>query len=192
MMFKRLLTTLLLSLLTLTVCHGDGAFRARIGEWELAGVRVYDDPDLGFSVRYDQPETQDKFDVYFYNNGQTDLGTGLSGNAVARELGLVIAGIQEMGKRGYYADISEPKLGQGTIDLNGDAVAFMFAHVTYRQTDKDSEKLGNPSTDLRQSFAFLTTYNGRFLKVRFTVISEDYDAAFAQFNGILEQLERSF
>lgn len=192
MMFKRLLTILLLSLPTFTVCHGDGAFRARIGEWELAGVRVYDDPDLGFSVRYDLPEIQDKFDVYFYNNGQTDLGTGLSGNAVARELGLVIAGIQEMGKRGYYADISEPKLGQGSIDLNGEEVAFMFAHVTYRQTDKDSEKFGNPSTELRQSFAFLTTYKGRFLKVRFTVISEDYDAAFLQFNGIIEQLERSF
>ncbi len=182
---------LLACLFTFTLCHADGVFPEHVGDWTLKGVRIYDDPGLGFSLRYQLPQSSDKFDIYFYNNGQTDLGTGLS-EVVKREFATVFASINLMGRRGFYADISKPQFGQGTIDLTGETVPFLFGHVTYRQTEKGDAILGTQDPGLRQSFTFLTAYKGRFFKVRFTVLSDDYDPAFQRFNHIMAELERSF
>ncbi|QYY36487.1 hypothetical protein [Ruficoccus sp. ZRK36] len=186
-MLKALLTTLLLTF-TLSLCHGAD-FPRDLGEWELMGVTVYDNPDAGFSVSYQRPDSSDKLDIYFYDNGQQDLGTGLS-DAASKEFAMVFAGINEMQRRGYYADVSKPQFGQGKMDLWGEEVPLLFGRVSYRQTDKANGP--NTNQDLRQSFTILTAYKDRYLKVRFTVISDDADAAFAQFNHIMGEIERSF
>ncbi|MBC2596333.1 hypothetical protein H5P28_18860 [Ruficoccus amylovorans] len=181
----------LLFVSTLALCHGSGNFPSRLGEWRLGGVTVYDDPALGFSLRYDLPQSEDKMDIYFYDNGQKDLGTGLS-EPVMKELATVFRMIKVMEERGYYSDLSEPQLGQGTIDLGGQSVPFLFGSLSYRQTDKGQEQHEGTNTALRQSFALITAYHGRYLKVRFTAVGEDEEAARQQFTAAMEALENVF
>ncbi|MBC2602500.1 hypothetical protein [Puniceicoccus vermicola] len=166
----------------------SASFPAKILDYETTGTTVYDSMPLGFSVADLNPESGAKFDIYFYDNGNEKLPDGVS-DPVQKEFGQVFAAIYQMQRLGYYRDIGKPMMSKGSIDLGGETISCLSGMIQFQQTEK-----GNRTDYLgtRTSFAFLTAYQGRFIKVRFTMNTADQDLASERFTAIMNRLESCF
>ena len=185
---------LLLSVILILVCNSlfaRGTLPKMILGYELLGVSIYDDPRLGFSARYQNSENNEKFDVYLYTKGIEELGTGLSDH-VSAELSSVLEQIREVERLGYYSDVSVGDTISGMIKLDGHDVDFLFGSMQYRQTQKEKDVSNVTYLGLRSSFVFLTAYEGRLLKIRYTVNDEDLKANMNKFTSILQGFEGVF
>tara|TARA_R100000027_G_scaffold50114_3_gene38778 strand:+ start:4273 stop:4887 length:615 start_codon:yes stop_codon:yes gene_type:complete len=182
---------LVLLLAASSLADARGRLPKEIAGFDLQGISIYDEPGLGFSARYWMDEKEQKFDVYLYTAGVADLGSGVN-DRVAQEFKSLFVQISEMERLGYYADVTDPQTGSGTINLDGSDVGFLWGRVQFRQTDKGREVTHVESQDIRSSYVFITAYQGRFLKVRYTLLSDDLEAGTDAFMAIMEDFERRF
>lgn len=185
---------LLIPLFCLTLAgtlHADGYLPKKLGNMSFMGSRVYDTAGMGLSLRYQPEEGEAKLDVYLYTYGIADLKEGESDD-LEKAFSDIMLGIKEMEERGYYQDVRKPTTGSGTIELAGRKLPFYWGGTTYNQTSKNSETTNVSNLDTRASFYFITVYDGRFLKIRYTKPSDDYEATEAEFKALLEDFEKKF
>ena len=185
-------TVILLSLLLVQFSlDARGTLPKTIAGYELLGVSIYDKSELGFSARYKLKKDEEKFDIYLYDLGNNDLGTGL-GEKVKNEYDNVFIQIQKMVNLGYYSDMIEPEGGTGTIELDENTVDFLWGWTKYKQTEKRSDISKVTSLETRSSFVFLTAYEGRFLKIRYTTVDSRKRDSLKTFMDILNDFESKF
>lgn len=158
-------------------------FPATLGPLHKVGARLYDDPKIGTSIRY-QMDDSTKADLFLYHGGQNDLGNGLQNDKVRIHFIKLTEQIAQMQERGIYQnmellvnEIKPIKTTQGTLD------AYIVAH-TYQQTPQfEGDYEGQ-----RFSWTVLTAYDGYFLKIRFTYYGEESDVGGAAFTRFLAAL----
>lgn len=142
-------------------------FPPALGGLEYRGMRRYEQPGLGYSLRY-QNNLQLKADVYVYDAGQILVVDGCDNPPVRREAESVYKQIQGIVKQGVYRDLK--MLESGIEPANG---TFRFAWNRYEFFTVDK----NPELNaLRLSECFVTVCHGKFIKIRLTYLkSEEED-----------------
>src|SRR3989338_1100981 len=104
-----LLNFLLLLLASALACGRDPlvdrelgvAFPESIASLTFEGKQQYNDPKLGYSLRY-QNEDLVKADIYVYDKGYTDIKEGVSSKRVQEEFAEVINVFPDMERTGKY------------------------------------------------------------------------------------------
>lgn len=178
-------------LCTTAALTARGTLPKSILGYELQGISIYDNPLLGFSARYDARGNEEKFDVYLYTGNYINLGTGLNED-VRHEYDQIFVQIQELVKLGYYSDMTKPEGGSGTLQLDGNTVDFLWGRVQFKQTAKQKEITHVKSLDIRSSYVFVTAYEGRILKIRYTITDNDIEKGMQAFTNILNDFEKQF
>jgi hypothetical protein len=142
-------------------------FPDRLGPLKRGEVKKYPQPGAGVGIRYSGSELT-KADVYVYDNLEKDLGTGVDSDAVKAEFEEVTGVLKIMEQRGYYKGVEKLSEGKKDLDTSSGKLTMLTATFVFEQTEKTKTSyLGK-----RVSYVLLTTYRGRFLKVRFTCKQE--------------------
>jgi hypothetical protein len=155
------------------------ALPAALGPLTYQWAKRYERSALGVSVRY-EGEPSIKADIFMYDLGKSNLGTGLQSPAMQSHFQQVKGDIYAGEKKGYYASftlVSEQEIVLQTPDGKIPALSAVF---TFNQTEGPDAGY----TGLRVSHLVLTAYRDSFLKVRFTypkAQAEVGDRAFKQF-----------
>ena len=113
----------------------------------------YDNPDLGYSLRYAKDEWS-KVDIYVYNLGLPEIPNGPNSEAVKKESRSVSRIISSMQDDDRYTNVK--KLGKTTTPMSGKT---RFIKESYQYTQDGSGRL---------SESYITGYNNHFIKIRFT------------------------
>jgi hypothetical protein len=138
------------------------AFPQALGPLKRMGLKHYGSPDLGVSCRY-AARPLPIADIYLYDNGVKDLGTGLN-QMVRLHFEQVQDEIFFMEKSGYYRSVKKVSEGETGLANGARKLPALVAVFTYRQPPGK----GVAYTGVRTSYVYLTTYKGQFLKIRFT------------------------
>jgi hypothetical protein len=155
------------------------AFPAHLGPLTYLGVTRYEQSALGVSVRYGG-ELLIKADIFIYDLGKTNLGTGLKSPVVPSHFQQVKGDIYTAEKMGRYTDLSLVSEQEIALNTPQGKIPALSAVFTYSQT----EGPGTAFTGMRVSHVVLTAYRDSFLKIRFTYPQKDKargDLAFQQF-----------
>jgi len=133
-----------------------------IGGLKRYAMKKYDQPELGVVYRYRGGQLI-KGDVFIYDMGRKNLGTGLKSPQMRPHFEQVKNDINRMGQMGHYQAIV--KVYEEVTDLTTPAgkVPALSATFTYSQVGKDSSYAGT-----RISHLLLTAYKDFFIKIRFT------------------------
>ena len=146
------------------------------GTWPAAN---YDQPALGVSVRY-EGEPSIKADIFIYDLGKTNLGTGIESPAMLPHFQQVKGDIYTAEKRGSYTSLSLVSEQEIALNTPQGKLPALSAVFTFSQT----EGPGTAYTGMRVSHLVLTAYRNSFLKIRFTYPQNEKargDLAFKQF-----------
>lgn len=155
------------------------ALPANLGPLTYQWVKHYDQPALGVSVRY-EGEPSIKADIFIYDLGKTDLGTGLESPAMLPHFQQVKGDIYTAEKRGSYTSLSLVSEQEIALNTPQGKLPALSAVFTFSQT----EGPGTAYTGMRVSHLVLTAYRNSFLKIRFTYPQNEKargDLAFKQF-----------
>jgi len=177
----------LLSLISLIgTSHASTNFPQDINGMEMVQVTMYDSVAAGFSIRYEPLQSLDKLDLYLYTNGYENLPDGIS-DPVRTEYDEIYSAIVQMEELGYYVGVTKPKRGESTITLGGEKISYLWGYTQFKQTSKAT---GVKDTDsVRSSFYFVTAYQGRLMKLRYTIIESKFTTAFDRFMKVVDDLE---
>ena len=172
---KRVLFCLVMMMVVGVHLHaGDGyrdesiglSFPQKLAGFDFQKHQAYDNPDLGYSVRY-QDRKLFKIDIYVYDKGYKDIGEGISSKRVAPELKEVLDTIMYLEKKGIYRNVRQ--LSEGTGKYGAKDVQFVSFRCRYEQTPgKDVLYYGERISD-----TYLTARKGKFVKVRLTFVKEE-------------------
>ena len=124
---------------------------------------------MGISVRYSLPGFF-KADVYVYNGGLKNLGTGIAAEAVRPHFKEVQDAIRIMEKRGSYKGVKRLRRRKRALIAGAKKVAALMACYEY------SEVPGRQNVEYegkRISYILVTAYKDNFLKLRFTFPEKD-------------------
>jgi len=141
------------------------SFPATLGRLIFEGKQEYDQPEWGYSLRYDGDELNlMKADVYLYDNGVA-VPDGAGSGEVIYEFENVLAALSGFEKIGRYKDVKEISRGNEKFKAkDGSGREFLWARYTYSQiSDEDSTYAGERTSD-----TYLLGFKGRFVKVRIT------------------------
>jgi hypothetical protein len=155
------------------------ALPAKLGPLTYRGVKHYEQSALGVSVRY-EGEPLVKADIFIYDLGKKNLGTGLKSPAVQPHFRQVKWDIYTAEKMGSYTSLSLVSEREIALQTPQGEIPALGAVFTYRQ----AEGPGSVYTGMRVSHLVLTAYRDSFLKIRFTYPENDKargDLAFQQF-----------
>lgn len=154
------------------------AFPQDLNGLQFQYVHEYDDPGLGYSLRY-QGDSTHKIDIYIYNLDM-DVPNGTTSEMVKKESRSVSRIVSIMQERGEYEDVKS--LTKTTTPLSG---KIRFIKESYQYTEKGKEKL---------SESYITGYKGNFFKIRFTYLAKDRSKAKqyakAMVAGLISVMER--
>ncbi len=182
----RLILTLLTALFISATTQASTSLPRYIEGMEMYQVTLYDSVDDGFSIRYKPPQGTDKLDLYIYTDGYDDLPNGIS-EAVRAEYVEIYAAIVRMEQLGYYAGVTEPKGGEASINFGGEDQQYLWGYTQYRQTKKVDGVEDTQS--VLSSFYFLTVYQGRLIKLRYTFTETNFQFAYKRFQKVVRELE---
>jgi len=140
-------------------------FPASLGDFRKDGHIVYKNPSSGISIRYSH--LNGKADIYIYPCNDPHIKDGTP-KEVLQQLREVNWGIEEMGRRGYYAEVKHADDGKGVFETPKRQLPFVFSVYSFIQKGKE-----------RTSYSYLTALNGQFIKIRYTILT----------NGILGDSE---
>ena len=161
-------------------------FPAKLGPLEFSGSKKYDQPELGVSVGY-HGGALIKADIFIYDLGQKNLGTGLGSPAVTAQFQQAKGDIFALEKRGNYQSVTVLSEQPTAFSTPGGKLAILAAGFKYSQTAGPGVAFTGP----RISHLLLTAYKGLFVKVRFTYPETDKaqgDQALSQFLAALGKL----
>ncbi|MBB4039681.1 hypothetical protein GGR34_001323 [Microvirga flocculans] len=127
----------------------------------LRGQRTdYDEPGLGFSVRYERPgETW--ADIFIY-----DLGESLS-SVNARKMSL---DQRDAALRDIDHGVSSGSYQNAALVAKSETTSYAKAHVAITQGGKT-----------RDSYVFVTIHKGNFIKIRLTTAADNADELASRF-----------
>lgn len=159
----------------------DVTFPAKIGTLELRSREKYPQPELGYSLRYDDADLF-KVDIYVYDKKLSDIGNGVESKRVKQEFESLIGVFELMEKAGKYKDVRQ--LGKGTSSFPKGSLQFLWSRCQYRQVPEE----GVTYTGLRISETYLSAKAGLFIKVRLTVKEEDFKSRQNEITGFMKEL----
>jgi hypothetical protein len=157
-----------------------------LGPLKYLGITHYDNPALGVCVRYEE-EGLIKADIFIYDLGKNNLGTGLESPALTRHFDQVkgdLANLEQMGRYKSLEQISEQKIA---IQTPRGRIPALSAGFTYRQTAGP----GTAFTGQRVSHLVLTAYHESFLKIRFTYPQNQKQRGAMAFKQFIDDLGRN-
>ena len=142
---------------------------ASLGSLKRAGVKKYDQPELGIGYRYEAAPLI-KGDIFIYNLGLKNLGTGLNSRDVRPQFDQAKNDISALEKMGRYRGVN--KVSEGEIPLGSPPLKIptLSAVFTYSQAPEPGVVV---YAGVRVSHLLLTAYKDYFIKIRFTYPEKD-------------------
>ena len=105
-----------------------------------------------------------KADIFIYDLGKKNLGTGLQSPALTRHFDQVKGDLHAMEKMGRYQSVEQVSEEEIAMQTPRGRIPALSAMFTYSQTAGP----GTAFTGKRVSHLILTAYRESFLKIRFT------------------------
>jgi hypothetical protein len=158
-------------------------FPGKLGPMHYRRVVNYTEqgrPDLGISVRYALPDSPVRADIYLYDLGKKNLGTGIGSPEVATIFQQSIGDIYSLEQRGDHKDVRKLFEGKTTVKTSTGSLVLLHAGLSYSQSPAPQVFYTGPQI----SNLYLTAFKDFFLKIRF---SYPDDARRAQHEKTLEQ-----
>lgn len=153
----------------------------RMGPLQRVGdVRRYDTPDMGYSFRFEAQSIL--ADVYFYDEGQQDLGTGKLDDRTARHFRDVEEAIAHFAKEGRYRDVVRRDKGKIKFKIGDRKLPAHYAEFEYTHADRPGRSV---------SIAVLTTWRDQYVKVRFTFSADREEEGQDAFDAFLADLGKA-
>lgn len=164
-MLRLIAVSVLLSALSATAAtHTDKATKLRfpdkLGSWEKEEVHHYDNPAAGTSVHYRHPITG-VATFYIYSNGLKKIPTGGKSDVVLQEFASVLEQIETTYSGAEYENLKKMMDAAPEVRSNGRTATMLASVYSFSVRDKHPPQ--------RLSYALLTGYRNRFLKLRFTL-----------------------
>ncbi len=153
-------------------------FPDKLGSWEKDDVHHYDDPAAGTSVNYRHPITGFAT-FYIYNNGLKKIPTGGKSDVVVEEFASVLQQIETTYSGAEYEHLKKVMDAAPEVRSNGRTATLLASVYSFSVRDKHPPQ--------RLSYALLTGYRNRFLKLRFT-LPADVEKTPARGQNELKQL----
>lgn len=139
------------------------AFSESIGQLELRGKKIFSDPGLGYSVRYEDRKNSAKLDIYIYDDNLSNIASGVQSKQVQYEFIRAIQVIEYFAAMRIYRKLSEIYRGKR-----------IFCGVEFLSAVHQYEKAQNQGyMETKLSETFITGYKDKFIKVRFTYKKND-------------------
>jgi hypothetical protein len=157
-------------------------FPDKIGSLKFQSKHQYDEPGLGYSLRY-QDDQLFKVDIYIYDKGRSDIGTGINTTPVKKEFEAVLQVFPLMEERGQYSDVTKIKKG---ITSTKNGAQFRWARFKYKQTAAKNVSY----TGWRISDTYLVAKSGQLVKVRLTLKEDDFTKRKAEITKFIDHLAR--
>jgi len=154
-------------------------FPARMGEFKFQSRITYEEPRLGYVVRY-HDDSLFKVDIYVYDNNIKDIGSGIDSKKVRDEFVSALSNFSHMQKLGKYKDVKVVEKGQKNLGKT----KCLWAQYEYKQVIGD----GTLFTGSRLSDTYLVGKSGLFLKVRMTWKKDDSEKKKAAKDELLKIL----
>jgi hypothetical protein len=144
-------------------------FPKTLGSMQGGAVHTYDKPELGISVRYSAPGFF-KADVYVYDAGIKNLGTGIKAEAVKPHFKEVQDMLPLMQQQGKYKGVKKLSEQETVLVAGAEKTPALIACYEYSEVPgrQEVEYAGK-----RVSYILVTAYKDNFLKVRFTFPEKD-------------------
>lgn len=162
------------------------SFPATLGELTFAGYDAFDEPGMGYSIRYNTPDHM-KVDIYVYDKGLLSIPDGHTDRAISKELAGSDSTIRFYEQQGTYLDVKE--LGRGvypeTPDQSG--VSFLSSRYQYRQ----AARRGVTFTGERISETFIRGFRDHFVKIRVSYPAASAERSVAAREILLKHLSQT-
>lgn len=141
-------------------------FSQVIGSLKFIDRTDYEEPQLGYSLRYQNDEML-KADIYVYDNSYQGLRDGIHSEEVQAEMKQAEASIRYMEEQGKYDGVKELKQGEKETKPSG--LKFLWARYSLRQIGgEEAVYVGRRISD-----TFLRAHRGKFIKIRITIKESD-------------------
>jgi len=134
------------------------AFGGTLAGLKFSGQHAYDNPKLGYSLRY-QGTDLTKADIYVYDMGISGIPNGHDNKLVKSQSDSVGRELLIMQQRGYYNRVKQ--LGKGVVGTG--PIRFAWTRFEFFQTPGRGRTAG-----MRVSESFVTGFGGKFIKIRLT------------------------
>ena len=135
------------------------SFPASLGGLDRRDVHTYEKRDLGVKIRY-AGANGIKIDVYIYDGGKKNLGTGAESEAVKSHFAEVKSVMPMMVERGYYKDLVTKDDEQTVLETPSGKLTMLSVCFNYEETTKN----GNPTSMKCISYSLLTAYKDHFIE----------------------------
>ena len=135
-------------------------FPDKLGSWEKNEVHHFDEPGAGTSIDYRHPLTGGAT-FYIYTNGLKKIPTGGKSDAVRQEFANVLDQIETYYSGAEYEHLKKVLDAAPEVRSNGRTATLLASVYSFSVRDKHPPQ--------RLSYALLTGYRNRFLKLRFTL-----------------------
>jgi len=175
-MFKKSLTLLLLAHFLAPLLAGAQTgqvyqepktgmlFPATLGSLTRVQVITYPQAQLGVCVRY-QGKDLVKADIFIYDLGKQNLGSGLDSPEMRPHFEQVQQDIYQMEKAGRYQGVTRVSEARTRLSTPNGKLPVFMATFTYSQIPRPNEA---EYEGIRISHLLLTAYDNYFVKMRFT------------------------
>lgn len=141
---------------------------ASLGPLKRTGMKKYDQPELGIGYRYEGAALI-KGDIFIYNLGLKNLGTGLNSRDVKLQFDQAKNDIYQLEKMGRYRAVNKVSEGEIPLGSTPQKIPTLSTVFTYSQAPES----GIVYEGVRVSHLLLTAYKGYFIKIRFTYPEKD-------------------
>ena len=161
------------------------ALPAILGPLTYQWTKHYEQSALGASLRY-EGEPSIKADIFIYDLGEKNLGTGLQSPAIQSHFQQVKGDIYTGEKMGRYASLNQVSEQEIALQTSQGKIPALSAVFTFSQTEGPDTIY----TGMRVSHLVLTAYRDSFLKIRFTYPQSQAQAGGLAFKQFIADLGR--
>lgn len=138
-------------------------FPDKLGPWEKTKVHHYPEPGLGTSVGYRHPIVG-VATIYIYDKGEKKIPSGGKSDLVLEEMGLVKAEIEQVYSGVEYANLKHVMDAAPSVEGGGKAATLLASVYSFDVVAEQPPQ--------RMSYALLTGFRNRFLKLRYTLAAD--------------------
>lgn len=138
-------------------------FPDKLGPWEKTKVHHYPEPGLGTSVGYQHPIVGIAT-IYIYDKGEKEISSGGKSDLVLEEMALVKQEIEQVYSGEDYANLKHIMDAAPSVEGSGKAATLLASVYSF-----DAVREQPPQ---RMSYALMTGFRNRFLKLRYTLAAD--------------------
>lgn len=135
-------------------------FPDKLDTWERTKVHHYSEPGLGTSISYGHPFVG-FVTIYIYDKGLKKIPPGGASEIVKKEFAIVCQDIEAMYSGDEYENLKHVFDAEPKVEANGRMATLLAAAYSFSARGERPPQ--------RMSYALLTGFRNRFLKVRYTV-----------------------